>query len=148
MAVTALKTFSAGEVLTASDLNGEFLNVYNNGESLGWPATTGKDFNGNVLTLDTDGDSTLTSDTDDRVDMALSGTDLFRWDGTVATPVNGFDFIAAAASSAPSITAVGSDTNIDVDLVPKGTGLVTSNARELLQLESTQAILSAEVFMG
>ena len=146
MAVSPLKTWIAGEVLTASDLNAEFLHVYDGGQSLGWPATTSKDFDGNILILDADGDSTLTADTDDRLDIALSGIDLFRFDATVSTPVNGFDFIAAAASSEPSVTAVGSDTDIDVDLIPKGAGLVTSNGRELLQLESAQAILAQEFF--
>ena len=122
MAVSRSKTWVAGEILTASDLNGEFNNILNNGEDLGWPATKAKDFDGQVLTLDADADSTLTADTDDRLDLALAGTDLFRWDGTVATPVNGLDWIAGAAGSAVQVQAVGSDTNISINIVPKGTG--------------------------
>lgn len=125
MAVSASKTWTAGEVLSASDLNSEFLNIYNNGEDLGWPATKAKDLDGQQVTLDSDGDTSMTAGTDDRIDLALAGTSLFRFDGTVATPVNGFDFIAAAAGSEPNITAVGSDTDIDINLVPKGAGTVT-----------------------
>lgn len=124
MAVSASKTWVAGEVLTASDLNAEFLNIYNNGESLGWPATTSKDLNGNVMIFDADGDTTITSDTDDQIDFALSGTDLFIMDGTVATPVNGLTWVASAASNAVQIQAQGSDTNISINLVPKGSGAV------------------------
>ena len=116
MAVSALKTFVAGEILTASDLN-----VLDNGESLGWPATFAKDFDGNILTLDADGDTTLTADTDDRVDLALSGADLFRWEGTTATPVTGLDWVAGATGVAPQIKATG-ETNTSINLVPAGTG--------------------------
>jgi len=132
MAVTAAKTFVAGEVLTASDLNAEFTNVYSNGETLGWPATVAKDFDGNSITLDSDADSSLTADTDDRLDLALSGTDLFRWDGTVSTPVNGIDFVAAATGVAPKVRPYsGTDTNVNLNLVGLGTGHVQVHGRPI-----------------
>ena len=111
-------------MLTASDLNAEFNNVLNNGEDLGWPATKAKDLDGQQLILDADADSFFVADTDDRLDLALAGTRLFRWLGTVATPVNGLDFVASAAGNAVQVQAVGSDTNISINLVPKGTGIV------------------------
>jgi hypothetical protein len=114
-AVSRLKTWASAETLTASALNAEFNNVLSNGEDLAWPATKAKDFDGNVLQLDGDADTTLTADTDDRLDLALSGTDLFRFDGTVATPVNGIDFIARATGSPASIQAQGSDSNVAID---------------------------------
>ena len=116
MAISRLKTWIAGEVLSASDLNGEFNNIVNNGEDLGWPATKSKDLDGQSLLLDSDADSHFTADTDDRLDLALAGVDLFRWDGTVATPVNGIDFIARATGSPASIQAQGSDSNVALDL--------------------------------
>lgn len=125
MAVTVYKTFSAGEVLTASDLNSSFSKFADNGEDLAWPATKAKDFDGQVLVLDADGDTTITADTDDRIDLQLGGADLFRFVGTVANPVNGLDFIASASGSAVQIKAVGSDTNISIDLIPKGSGVFT-----------------------
>ena len=124
MAVGASKTWVAGEILTASDLNSEYLNILNNGEDLGWPSTQAKDFAGFQLTLDAGGTSSLTADTNNRLDLALNGQDLFRWDGTVATPVNGFDFIASATGVAPQVKAFGSNTNISINLVPKGSGHV------------------------
>jgi hypothetical protein len=147
MAISAAKTWVAGEVLTASDLNNEFINVYSNGETLGWPATISKNFAGNVLILSSDGNTTLTADTPDRLDLALSGTDLFRWDGTVATPVNGLDFIAGASGSSVGIKAVsGTDSNIDINLIPKGTGAVEVSGSEIFFQESDQHILSSQVF--
>lgn len=131
MALGRVKTWIA-EVLTASDLNAEFNNILNNALSLISPLTGTLDANGNEIVLDADADTSITADTDDRLDLKLSGTDLFRFDGTATTPVNGFDFIASAAASEPSVTAVGSDTDISVNLVPKGTGRVTSTGTEVL----------------
>ncbi|MEE8607219.1 MAG: hypothetical protein V3S55_06435 [Nitrospiraceae bacterium] len=102
--------------MSASDLNGEFNNIVNNGEDLGWPATKSKDLDGQSLLLDSDADSHLTADTDDRLDLALAGTDLFRFDGTATTPVNGIDFIARATGSPATIQAQGSDSNVALDI--------------------------------
>ena len=44
----------------------------------------------------------------------------------VALAVNGIDIYGATAGNSPSIRAVGSDTNIDLTLTPKGTGINTS----------------------
>jgi len=146
MAVSVFKTFVAGEILTASDLNSSFLKVFDNGEALGWPATTGKDFAGNTLTLDAGDGTTLKASTDNLIDIGLAGTLLWQFDGTVASPVNGIKFTAAAAASEPALTAFGSDTDISINLVPKGAGLVTSAGTEILLAGSAQAILSAQVF--
>ncbi len=138
MALSRSKTWIAAEILTASDLNNEFNNILNNPVSLISPLTAALDMDGKEIVLDADADSSLTADTDDRLDLKLSGTDLFRFDGTATTPVNGFDFIAAAAASEPSITAVGSDTDISVNLVPKGAGVVTSAGATLAIISKVQ----------
>lgn len=52
MALSRIKTWIAGEVLTASDLNAEFNNILNNPTSLISPFTSDIDFDGNLLTLD------------------------------------------------------------------------------------------------
>jgi hypothetical protein len=151
MALTASKTWVAGEVLTASDLNSEFLNIYNGGQSLGWPATANKDFAGYTLTLDADGDTSIKAGTvDDRIDITLQGTILFRIDGSTATtPVNGYDFIAQDAGTDPTITAVGTDANIGINIVPKGTGTLQQGGTRVLLLgdeETAQTILSTQIF--
>ena len=120
MAVTVFKTFSAGEILTASDLNSSFTQITTNGEDLGWPATKAKDLDGNELILDAD------ADTDDRIDFKLQGVDLFKFDGSVASAVDGITFgaVATGSPSTVTLTAQGSSTNINLNLVPKGSGAV------------------------
>lgn len=116
MALSRVKTWIAGETLTAADLNAEFSNIIDNATTLISPATATFDLNGNVLIFDSDGDTTVTADTDDRLDFALSGTDLFRMDGTATTPVNGLTFVARATGSVASIQALASDANVGFDL--------------------------------
>ena len=78
MSITVYKTFSAGEILTASDLNASFSQIVDNGEDLAWPATQSRDFNGVELILDANADSSITADTDDQIDFRLGGSDLMR----------------------------------------------------------------------
>ena len=163
MAVGRLKTWIASEILTASDLNAEFNNILTNGEDLPFPATKAKDFDGNQLILDSNQDTHITADTDDRIDFAAGGADIFRMDGTVATPVNGIDFIAAATGSAPSWAAFGSDTDIDINFIPKAGGILrlkgvglrrpeapfkaaTLEARLNGEASDGEVVLSAQIF--
>jgi hypothetical protein len=127
MALSAAKTFVAAEILFASDLNNEFLNIYNNGENLSTPATKAHDMNGFELVMDAAGTSGILADTTNRIDLKLQGVDLFRFDGTTATSVNGLDFQASDTTNDVVVVAQGSDTNIDVDIQGKGTGWVLAN---------------------
>ena len=123
MAVAVYKTFIAGEVLTAADLNASLTQIVNNGQDVPFPRTESADFDGYEIILDADADSSFTVDTDDRLDLKLRGVDLFRWDGaTGGTTVNGLDFIASAAGAAVQIATVGSDAAIALNLVTKSTG--------------------------
>lgn len=122
MAISPYKTWSAGEILTAADLNASFSHITSNGQDLGWPATQAKDLDGFALTLDSDGDSQLQVLTDDVLTLTLQSAALFVWDGDAASPVNGFTWTAAATGSASQMSATGSDTNISLELAPKGTG--------------------------
>lgn len=80
MAISRLKTWIAGEVLTAADLNAEFNNILNNPVDLWSPAGKAADMNGYELILDADGDTSLTADTDDRIDVRVNGVDEFVLD--------------------------------------------------------------------
>lgn len=142
MALSAVKTWIAGEVLFASDLNAEFANILNNGEDLQTPATKAHDMDGFEFILDSDGDTSLTADTDDQIDIRIQAVDAFILDGTTASIVNGLTFAASATGNAPSIQAQGSDTNIDIELTPKGTGIVTvdgSNTFDPIAVEAFSA---------
>lgn len=78
MSVSVYKTFSAGEILTASDLNASFHQIVDNGQDLGFPATQAADFDGFELILDANADTSITADTDNQIDFRLGGSDLLR----------------------------------------------------------------------
>lgn len=146
MAVSVFKTFSAGEVLTASDLNSSLTQITDNGEDLGWPATKAKDLNGFELILDADADTSITADTDDVIHYRLQGVDLFIMDGDVASPVNGLSFVASATGADVVVLAQGSDSNIDIDIQPKGTGFVLIDSVAVSGDSSQNSVLGIQVF--
>lgn len=125
MALSPYKTWSDGEVLTHTDLNASFSHICDNAASLFSPMTGNLDMDGYVLVIDSDADSTFRATADDVVALRLQGFDAFIFDGDVSTPVNGITFTSTAAGTAPSLTAQGSDTDIGLRLIPKGTGGVT-----------------------
>lgn len=61
MSLSRIKVWIAGEVLTASDLNTEFNNILSNPTALISPLTAALDLDGNVLTLDAAGVTTVAS---------------------------------------------------------------------------------------
>jgi len=146
MAVSVFKTFSAGEVLTASDLNSSLTQITDNGEDLGWPATKAKDLNGFELILDADADTSITADTDDVIHYRLQGVDLFIMDGDVASPVNGLSFVASATGADVVVLAQGSDSNIDIDIQPKGAGIVLVDSVAVSGDSSQNSVLGIQVF--
>ena len=111
-------------MLLASDLNSEYNNILDNPIALWSPAASSADMNGYEFILDADADTSITADTDDRIDFRLFAVDVFRMN-TVALAVNGIDFFSAATGGSPYLLAFGSDTNIHLDLRGKGTGNVT-----------------------
>ena len=59
----------AGETLTAADQNAEFQNIIDNARSLISPLTGSLDMAGNEIIMDSNGNSSMTADTDDRADF-------------------------------------------------------------------------------
>lgn len=70
-----MKTWIAGEVLSATDQNAEFQNIIDNARSLISPLTGTLDMNGNEIILDADGDTSVTASTDDLINFKIGGTD-------------------------------------------------------------------------
>jgi cytoskeletal protein CcmA (bactofilin family) len=64
------------------------------------------DLNGNTLTLDADGDTDITSDTDDQIDIRIAGADDFQFTANTFTAQAG-STIAAQALTATTVTASG-----------------------------------------
>ncbi len=59
---------------------------------------------------------------------------------TTASAVNEVTFANAATGNAPTFTASGGDTNISLNLVPKGTGVVQANGIEVATISGTQTL--------
>jgi len=138
VAISVSKTFAAGEILTASDLNGIETNILNNAQDLTTPRTKAFDLDGFQLTMDNDGDTGIVADSDDRIDMNLQGFDAFRFDGSTASSVMGLDFTSVITGAHPTIEPQGTDTNSSVKIAGKGTGgveiatIVDSNGLEVV----------------
>ena len=127
MALSRVKTWVADEVLSASNLNAEFNNILNNALSLISPVTGALDFDGKELILDGDGDTSITSDTDDRIDFRIGGTDsMFLGHATGNTAgfltVDPLAFTATAATNIARLMVAGTNALT----VPAGTTAIAA----------------------
>ena len=139
MALTRIKNWIA-EVLTYSDLNTEFNNILTNGAgSLSSPRTANFDIHGYRCTLDGAGNTWMISSTTNIIDFYGASTLLYRLDMSVASPVNALTFEASATLSDTVIRARGSDTDISINLIPKGSGSVKINGVAISAATSTES---------
>ena len=86
MPLSRVKTWTAGEQLTYSDLNNEFNNIIDNAVSLLTPWSGTLDLNGNSLILDADGDTSMDAATDNTIDFSIAGADDFRMTANTLYP--------------------------------------------------------------
>lgn len=134
MALSRVKTWSVGEVLTSSDLNAEFNNILNNALSLISPLTGDLAYGGNRATGLSAGSVSSpslqpTGDTNtgvyfsaaDTVDIACGGVRAAQFT-YVASGVNYLVLTPAAAGSGVELNAAGSDTDISMTIDAKGAG--------------------------
>ncbi len=128
MAVSRSKTWSAGEALTASDLNAEFNNILNNGDYIGWPATRAKDMDAFELILDGDADTSIAANTDDRIDFKIGGADGIHF-GHASGNTGAFVHIDPGAKSVTASTDFGRLRvgNTNAITVPAGTTAVAAS---------------------
>lgn len=89
MPLSRVKTWVAGEVLAAADLNNEFNNILNNGQLLVQPWVGSFDLDGNTLILDQDADTTIDAATDDTIDIMIAGSDDVRLTSNTVTLLSG-----------------------------------------------------------
>lgn len=120
MSIARVKVWG-DEILTASDLNGEFNNIINNALALISPLTGTLDVDGNTITLDSDGDCNMSAATDDVITFVV-GSGSIKLDLSTTSSVNGFTLSTAATGNPPIIAAQGTDSNIGVAIRGKGTG--------------------------
>ncbi len=130
MAITKFIEFLDDTVLPADDLNQSFDKIINNALQLVSPWTGNMAADGNALTLDSDGDTSISAITDDVIELVLGGATLIRFDGSTPSAVNGWRFRATATATAPSIEVTG-NPNQNLDLVPSGTGVLQHKGTDL-----------------
>lgn len=98
MALSRVKTWSTGEVLTANDLNNEFNNITNNALVEPFVATQQVDLNGQLLILDADGNTLLDASTDNVVDVTIGGADDFRFAANTFTALSGSSVVVESGA--------------------------------------------------
>ena len=84
--------------------------VANSGTATGFVTAGALDLNGAVLTVDLDGDTTITADTDDQIDIAIAGADDFQMTANTFTILSG-STLNAASGGTLAIAAGGAITN-------------------------------------
>ena len=88
--------------------------IANSGTATGFVSAGALDLNGAVLTLDADGNTTITADTNDQIDIAIAGADDFQMTANTFTILSGSSVAIAAGgaitnagSMAPDISSTG-----------------------------------------
>ncbi len=71
--------------------------------------------------------------------LDANNNELIKFPSTVASAVNELTISNAAATGSPSISATGDDTNIGLNLISKGTGLIQINGKAISLANSFKA---------
>jgi hypothetical protein len=104
--VIVYDVFTVGDMVSATS-GGTFTgNVTHNGTVTFGSTVSGLDVNGTEIILDADGDTTITADTDDQIDIKIAGADDFQFTANTFTAQSG-STIAAQALTATTVTASG-----------------------------------------
>jgi hypothetical protein len=70
----------------------------------------------------------------------LNGNELIAFPSTVGSAVNEITVSNATTGSVPSVAATGSDTNISLNLIPKGTGKIQVGGLEVTTISGSQTL--------
>ena len=84
--------------------------VANNGTATGFVSAGALDLNGAKLTIDANGNTSITSDTDDQIDFEIAGADDFQMTANTFTILSG-STLSAASGGTVAIAAGGAITN-------------------------------------
>ena len=98
------------------------------------------DLDGGVLTLDADGDTTITADTDDQIDIAIAGADDFRFTANTFTALSGSGVVIPDGGLTLGSTAV-SATAAELNILD-GVTATTAELNILDGVTSTAAELN------
>jgi hypothetical protein len=121
--------YATGSGSSATIANGKTILAFARADDVTNPNITAVEFGGDVVddtspqlggNLDTN--SFMIDFDDDHGIRDENGNEQLQFQ-TTASAVNHFDITNAATGNSPTISAVGGDTNIDLTLVPKGSGV-------------------------
>jgi hypothetical protein len=116
--------------------------VYSDGTNLvdaGFGGAT--DMEGRELVLDADGDTTITADTDDQIDIKIAGADDFQFTANTFTAQSGSSIVVPESGLTFGSTAITS-TAAELNLLDGVSGLVQSDFTKLAAVDSTAAELN------
>lgn len=134
----AITTASNTQTLTNKTLTSPILSTIVNTGTLTLPTAT--DTLVGRATVDTFTNKTLT---DPKFTSAAglkdtNGISILQFPATVASAVNYLTLNNTITGAAPNFVATGADTNISINLVPKGTGVIQANGIQVADLSSAQ----------
>ena len=116
--------------------------VYSDGTNLvdaGFGGAT--DMEGRELVLDADGDTTITADTDDQIDIKIAGADDFQFTANTFTAQSGSSIVVPEGGLTFGSTAITS-TAAELNLLDGVSGLVQADLTKLAALDATAAELN------
>ncbi len=101
----------------------------------------GGDLEGTELILDADGDTSITADTDDQIDIKIAGADDFQFTANTFTAQSGSSIVVPESGLTFGSTAITS-TAAELNLLDGVSGLVQSDFTKLAAVDSTAAELN------
>jgi hypothetical protein len=101
----------------------------------------GLDVEGRELVLDADGDTSLTADTDDQIDIRIAGADDFQFTANTFTAQSGSSIVVPESGLTFGSTAITS-TAAELNLLDGVSGLVQADFTKLAAVDSTAAELN------
>jgi len=101
----------------------------------------GTDLDGKELVLDADGDTTITADTDDQIDIKIAGADDFQFTANTFTAQSGSSIVVPESGLTFGSTAITS-TAAELNLLDGVSGLVQADLTKLAAVDSTAAELN------
>ena len=116
--------------------------VYSDGTNIVDAGFSGaSDLEGRELVLDADGDTTITADTDDQIDIKIAGADDFQFTANTFTAQSGSSIVVPESGLTFGSTAITS-TAAELNLLDGVSGLVQSEFTKLAAVDSTAAELN------
>jgi hypothetical protein len=99
------------------------------------------DIEGRELVLDADGDTTITADTDDQIDIKIAGADDFQFTANTFTAQSGSSIVVPESGLTFGSTAITS-TAAELNLLDGVSGLIQADFTKLAAVDSTAAELN------